>query len=109
LTCNFQKNFFIFKRHGVHVRPGQSEIYSQPGRSISHFECIETALKFVEARPNLPKLIFLHTGRHTPETPIIIGGTSIQIIGASNGTELNIMNSVIIENQRDTVVSFFGP
>nr|CAD2147798.1 unnamed protein product [Meloidogyne enterolobii] len=100
------KESYLLLRHGVHVRPGQSEIYSQPGRSISHFECIETALKFVEARPNLPKLIFLHTGRHTPETPIIIGGTSIQIIGASSGTELNIMNSVIIENQRDTVVSF---
>jgi hypothetical protein len=97
----------LLKRHGVHVRPGQSSIYSQPGRRISHFECIETALKFVEARPQLAKLIFLHTGRHILETSIIISGSAIQIIGASNGLELNIMNSVIIENQRETVVREF--
>ncbi|KAI1720717.1 right handed beta helix region domain-containing protein [Ditylenchus destructor] len=99
------KESFTQLRHGVHVRPSQSTIYdNQPGRRIAHFESIEPALKFVEARPDLEKLIFLHTGRHTPE-PIVVG-SAVQIIGASAGTEHNIMRNVILENQKDTTISF---
>lgn len=79
-------------------------LYNQPGRQISHFDCIESALKFVEARPQLAKLILLHTGRHMPE-PIVVG-SAVQIIGASAGTELEVMKAVMIENQKDTTVSF---
>jgi hypothetical protein len=81
-----------------------AHFYTLPGRRISHFESIEGALKFVEARPHMAKLIFLHTGRHTPE-PLVIG-SGVQIIGASAGTELDVMRAVIIENQKDTAVSF---
>uniref|UniRef100_A0A915EMP9 F-box protein 11 n=1 Tax=Ditylenchus dipsaci TaxID=166011 RepID=A0A915EMP9_9BILA len=99
------KDSFVQLRHGVHVRPGQSPIYDrQPGRKIAHFESIELALKFVEARPDLEKLIFLHTGRYTPD-PIVIG-SAVQIIGASAGADVNIMRNVVLENQKDTTVSF---
>ena len=101
---NAWKESFILLRHGVHVRPGMGNLYSQPGRRISHSDCIESALKLVEARPQMAKLIFLHTGRHSPD-PIVIG-SAVQIIGASGGSELDVMRAVVIESQKDTTVSF---
>lgn len=102
--ANPWKESFIRFRHGVHVRPCMGSLYSQPGRRISHFDCVESALKFVEARSQIGKLIFLHAGRHSPE-PIVIG-SAVQIIGATAGTELDIKRAVIIENQKDTAISF---
>lgn len=67
---------------------------AQPGRRLSHFECLESALKFVEARADQEKLVFLHTGRYAPE-PISIS-SAVQIIGASKdfcGKRLNVGTS----------------
>jgi len=88
---------FFIKRHGVHVRPGKSTIYeSQSGRKISHFENMETALKFVDARSDLKeKLIFLHSGRYNLD-PIVIS-SAVQIIGASAGVEAQVMRNVVLE------------
>ncbi|KAL3101334.1 hypothetical protein niasHT_028090 [Heterodera trifolii] len=102
--ANAWKESFVHLRHAVHVRPGMNALYNQPGRRISHFDGIESALKFVEARPQMAKLILLHAGRHTPE-PIIIS-SAVQIIGASSGSDLDVMRAVSIENQKDTAVSF---
>lgn len=97
--------FVCFQRHGVHVRPGYGHLYNNfSGRQISHFEDLESALKFVNARPDSEKIIFLHSGRHFAE-PIVIN-TAIQIIGACAGNDLNIMQNVWIENQKDTTISF---
>lgn len=54
---------------------------SHQGRRIAHFETLDSALTFVEARTNQEQLIFLHTGRHTP--PSIVINSGVHIIGAS--------------------------
>jgi F-box protein 11 len=101
--ANPWKDSFRQLRHGVHVRPGFASLYaSQPGRQLSFFECIEAALKFVEARADKEKLIFLHTGRYAPE-PVVIN-SAVQIIGASSGPNIN--RNVFIENPKDTTMSF---
>uniref|UniRef100_A0A914HHA9 F-box protein 11 n=1 Tax=Globodera rostochiensis TaxID=31243 RepID=A0A914HHA9_GLORO len=102
--ANAWKESFLLLRHAVHVRPGMNALYNQPGRRISHFECIESALKFVEARPQIAKLVLLHSGHHTPE-PIVIN-SAVQIIGASAGSDLDVMRAVSIESQKDTAISF---
>jgi hypothetical protein len=51
------------------------------GRKIVHFDALDAALKFVEARNNREQLIFLHSGRHTP--PPIVINSRVHIIGAS--------------------------
>lgn len=77
----------IFQRNGIHVRPRRAHLYEgQKGRSMLHFEKLELALRFLEARPDREKLIFLHTGHYFPE-PIIID-SPVQIIGASEYFEL---------------------
>uniref|UniRef100_A0A914RZI3 Uncharacterized protein n=1 Tax=Parascaris equorum TaxID=6256 RepID=A0A914RZI3_PAREQ len=49
-------------RNGIHVRPRRAHLYEgQKGRSMLHFERLELALRFLEARPDREKLIFLHT------------------------------------------------
>jgi hypothetical protein len=65
----------------VHVRPRRSSLYvGQKGRSLVHFDRIETALRFLETRDQYEKLIFLHAGVYRPE-PIVID-SCVQIIGA---------------------------
>ncbi|KAI1729858.1 F-box protein dre-1 [Ditylenchus destructor] len=99
------KESFIQLRHGVHVRPRQSSVYDkQPGRRIAHFESIEPALKFVESRPDLEKLIFLHTGHHMTEHVVI--ENAVQLIGASGGTEHDIVQNVTLETPKGTTISF---
>jgi hypothetical protein len=64
------------------VRPDKSHIYTgHQGRRIAHFETLDGALTFVEARSNQEQLIFLHTGRHTP--PLVVINSGVHIIGAS--------------------------
>lgn len=77
------KESFMQLYHGVHVWPGEGARFTgQSGRRIAHFESIDGAVKFVEARPDEEKLIFLHSGHYRLEAPINIT-SSIQIIGCS--------------------------
>uniref|UniRef100_A0A915BBH6 F-box only protein 11 n=2 Tax=Parascaris TaxID=6254 RepID=A0A915BBH6_PARUN len=97
------KDSFFQLRNGIHVRPRRAHLYEgQKGRSMLHFERLELALRFLEARPDREKLIFLHTGHYFPE-PIIID-SPVQIIGASS--DACVQQSVIIENKSETTISF---
>ncbi|VDD96295.1 unnamed protein product [Enterobius vermicularis] len=97
------KDSFFQLRNGIHVRPRYSHLYEgEKGRSLVHFDRLELALRYLEARPDREKLIFLHAAHYALE-PIVID-SPVQIIGASSA--MNIQSTVILENKTETTISF---
>ncbi|GMT11235.1 hypothetical protein PFISCL1PPCAC_2532 [Pristionchus fissidentatus] len=97
-VANPWKESFKQLRHGVHVRPGFSSLYT--GR-MHQFETIDEALLQYPTRPEKEKLIIVHTGYYHPE-PMVID-SDVQMIGASDG--FSIPSNVVIENSVDTTLS----
>ncbi|CAD5229775.1 unnamed protein product [Bursaphelenchus xylophilus] len=97
------RDSYLQLRQGVHVRQDMANGVGHC--KIAHFDTIEGALSYVEARPDHEKLIFLHTGTYQVDSTVNIPN-GVQIIGAS--AEQKIAQSVVIDSVVDTTVAFTG-
>ncbi|CAD5225831.1 unnamed protein product [Bursaphelenchus okinawaensis] len=95
------RDSYLQLKHGVHVWPGMGDRLAR--RKIAHFETIDGALKYVEARPDHEKLIFLHAGEYYIDSTVHISN-KVQMIGASAGPL--VRDKVTIMNSVDTTVAF---
>ncbi len=64
---------------GVHVRPSHQNLVNDPGRRLPHFETIQKALDYSEAREEECPRIFIHTGMYRGEFLVI--DSPIALIG----------------------------
>uniref|UniRef100_A0A5S6QY51 F-box domain-containing protein n=1 Tax=Trichuris muris TaxID=70415 RepID=A0A5S6QY51_TRIMR len=93
------KKSFSLLHAGIHVRPGYSGMVRQDGRKLQHFDTIAAALAYAERMDD--PLIFIHSGTYTNE--LICIDQNVQLIGAAAG---NVAESVIVEGNKETVVTF---
>ncbi|XP_014247200.1 F-box only protein 11 [Cimex lectularius] len=88
---------------GIHVRPGLGSRYRARGRSISHFESVQTALDHADDNQTLgvPGIVFVHAGIYKGEFLVI--DSDVALIGAAPG---NVAESVILERQTESTIMF---
>lgn len=101
--ANPWKESFRQLYRGIHVRPGQGSRYKARGRSLAHFDTVQTALDHADENPStgVPSIVFLHAGTYRGEFLVI--DTDVALIGAAPG---NVAESVILERQSGSTMMF---